>query len=105
MGLQTMVYQKRLSNIYLNQFTVGVDLQSIITVLSIVKFQGRITGGRQSDEHSLCLHARVNMRMEQAFLFEGEHIVFSADATNNIVVGGEGVTLLHSPSCELKDTN
>ena len=43
--------------------------------------------GRQSDEHSHYLHARVNMRMEHAFLFEEEHIVFSADAMNKILVG------------------
>ena len=43
--------------------------------------------GRQSDEHPHYLHARVNMRMEQAFLFEEEHIVFSADAMNKILVG------------------
>ena len=43
--------------------------------------------GRESDENSHYLHSRVNMRLEQAFLFEDEHIVFSADAMNKILVG------------------
>ena len=42
--------------------------------------------GRNSDEHSHFLHARVNLRMEQAFLFEEEHIVFSADTMNKILI-------------------
>ena len=42
---------------------------------------------RPSDGNSHYLHSRVNMRLEQAFMFEDEHIVFSADAMNKINVG------------------
>ena len=43
--------------------------------------------GRVSNKNSHFLHSRVNMRLEQAFLYDKEHIVFSADAMNKILVG------------------
>ena len=42
---------------------------------------------RESNENSHYLHSRVNMRVEQAFHYEKENVVFSADAMNKILVG------------------
>ena len=43
--------------------------------------------GRWANEGSHYLHSHVNMRLEQAFKFEKEHLAFSADAINKIEVG------------------
>ena len=50
------------------------------------KMPKKDNSNRSANESSHYLHSHVNMRPEQAFKFEKEHLIFSADAMNKIQV-------------------